>query len=171
MVLHDGRRIRLRPITPADGEGLRGFHRRLSSRSVYLRFFSAKPELTDEDVAYFTGVDGISRVALLAIDGDEIVGVGRYDTVEVGVAEVAFVVRDDHQAMGLGTALLDHLAVAARERGIHRFIAEVLPGNVPMLHTFRDAGFAVAQRYRGSVLEVSFSIDVDRPPADATGAG
>ena len=77
VLLRDGHPVHLRPITPADGEALRRFHRGLSARTVYFRFFGAKPELTDEDVAYFTGVDHHQRVALVALDRQEIVGVGR----------------------------------------------------------------------------------------------
>ena len=64
---------------PDDGDALRRFHAGLSPRTVYFRFFSAKPELTDADVEYFTHVDHRSRVALLALDRDEIIGVGRFD--------------------------------------------------------------------------------------------
>ena len=45
---------------------------------------------------------------------------------------------------GLGSVLLEHLAAAARERGIHRFVAEVLPENRAMLRVFCDAGYQVS---------------------------
>ena len=49
--------------------------------------------------------------------------------------------RDDHQARGVGSILLEHLAAAARERGFARFVAEVLPDNNRMLDVFTDAGY------------------------------
>ena len=57
------------------------------------------------------------------------IAVGRYDVVEPGEAEVAFLVEDQHQGRGIGQLLLEHLAQAGRERGIERFVAEVLPDN------------------------------------------
>ena len=113
VLLRDGHPVHLRPITPADGDALRAFHASLSDRTVYFRFFSAKPALTDADVVYFTTVDYVSRVALIALDAGVIVGVGRFDALGDGRAEVAFVIRDDVQGLGLGSVLLEHLAAQA----------------------------------------------------------
>lgn len=162
VLLRDGRPVHLRPITPADGDALRAFHGRLSARTVYFRFFSAKPELTDADVAYFTGVDHSSRVALLALDSDAVVGVGRFDAIGDGTAEVAFVIRDDMQGRGLGSVLLEHLAAAARDVGVTRFVAEVLPENSRMLATFREAGYEVSQRREDDVIAVGFDVEPTR---------
>jgi acyl-CoA synthetase (NDP forming)/GNAT superfamily N-acetyltransferase len=159
VLLRDGHPIHLRPITPGDGEALRAFHAGLSPRTVYFRFFSAKPELTDADVQYFTQVDHVGRVALVALDRDDIIGVGRFDALDDGRAEVAFVIRDDMQGLGLGSVLLEHLAAAGRERGVTRFIAEVLPANSRMLSTFRAAGYALTQEREDDVIAVGFDIE------------
>ncbi len=159
VLLRNGRPVHLRPITPGDADELRTFHRSLSDRTVYFRFFSAKPELTDRDVEYFTHVDHVDRVALVALDSGSIIGVGRFDALGDGRAEVAFVIRDDLQGLGLGSVLLEHLAAAARERGVTRFVAEVLPENHRMIATFREAGFEVRQRREDDVLAVSFDIE------------
>jgi acyl-CoA synthetase (NDP forming)/ribosomal protein S18 acetylase RimI-like enzyme len=159
VLLRDGHPVHLRPITPRDGDALRAFHTSLSDRTVYFRFFSAKPALTDADVQYFTNVDYDSRVAFVALDAGVMVGVGRFDAIGDGKAEVAFVIRDDVQGLGLGSVLLEHLAAAARERGVTQFVAEVLPENSRMLATFREAGFEVHQRREEDVLAVSFDIE------------
>ena len=159
VLLRDGHPVHLRPITPLDGDALRLFHDSLSGRTVYFRFFSAKPRLTDKDVHYFTEVDHHDRVALIALDAGLMIGVGRFDALGDGTAEVAFVIRDDVQGLGLGSVLLEHLAAAARECGIHKFVAEVLPENHRMLATFREAGFEVHQHREEDVLAVSFDIE------------
>jgi acyl-CoA synthetase (NDP forming)/RimJ/RimL family protein N-acetyltransferase len=159
VLLRDGHPVHLRPITPADGTALQEFHSRLSAQTVYFRFFTPKPVLTDADVAYFTTVDHRDRVALVAWDRGEIIGVGRFDALGDGTAEVAFIIRDDRQGLGLGSVLLEHLAAAAREVGILRFVAEVLPQNARMLATFREAGFEVRQRHEADVLAVTFAIE------------
>ncbi len=159
VLLRDGHPVHLRPISPADGEALRAFHASLSDRTVYYRFFSVKPTLSDEDVVYFTTVDHHDRVALIALDAGSIIGVGRYDAIGDGTAEVAFVIRDETQGLGLGSVLLEHLAAAALERGVQRFVAEVLPDNRRMIATFREAGYDVTQRREEDVLAVSFDIE------------
>ena len=62
---------------------------------------------------------------------------------------MAFLVEDQHQGRGIGQLLLEHLAQAGRERGVERFVAEVLPDNTRMIQTFRDAGYRVVERVRG----------------------
>ena len=159
MLLRDGRSAHIRPITPDDAELLVEFYARVSDRSKYYRFFSPMPELSRRDVERFTRVDHESRVALVVILQGQMIAVGRYDVIEPGEAEVAFLVEDQHQGRGIGQLLLEHLAQAARERGIGRFTAEVLPDNQRMIQTFRDAGYHVASGYEEGVLTLEFPID------------
>ncbi len=158
VAVRDGRTVRIRPITPDDAERLAAFHRSLSDETVYFRFFAPYPELTERDLERFTHVDHVDRVALVATVGGELVGVGRYDRVDATDAEVAFVIRDDHQGRGLGSVLLEHLAAAARERGVKRFVAEVLPTNRRMLSTFQEAGYHPSHKLEDGVVSLSFDI-------------
>ncbi len=159
VVLRDGGTCHMRPISPDDGMRLREFHSRLSPETIYYRFFAPYPELTDRDVKRFTEVDHDKRVAIVATIGGQFVGVGRYDRVSATEAEIAFTVRDDYQGRGLGSVLLEHLAAAARERGIDRFVAEVLPANRKMLGTFAAAGYTVAQELDEGVVRLAFDIE------------
>lgn len=171
MLLRDGGTAHLRPITPDDAEALQRFHVAQSPESVYLRFFSAMPRLSDRDLRRFTEVDHTDRVALVATIGDDIVGIGRYDRLDAEegpgpggatgrrAAEVAFNIADAHQGRGLGSVLLEHLAAAARERGVDRFVAEVLPQNRKMTSVFTDAGYEVTHAYDDGVVSLGFDID------------
>ncbi|MEZ5117036.1 MAG: GNAT family N-acetyltransferase [Candidatus Nanopelagicales bacterium] len=159
VVLRDGRPCHLRPITPEDGGALSRFHAQLSPETIYYRFFAPYPELTERDVSRFTTVDYADRVAIVATVAGDIVGVGRYDRIDRLDAEVAFTIRDDHQGRGLGSILLEHLAAAARERGIRRFVAEVLPANRRMIATFEEAGYRVAQEFSDGVVRLQFEIE------------
>ena len=158
VVLTDGATAHLRPIRPDDADGLRRLHSRLSPETIYFRFFAPLPKLPDKDVARFTEVDHIDRIALVAEVGDEIVGVVRYDRVTPTDAEVAFSIEDAHQGRGLGSVFLEHVAAAARERGVQRFIATVLPSNRRMLGVFRDAGYVVKAEFEDGVVELSFDL-------------
>jgi acetyltransferase len=159
VVLTDGGTAHLRPILPEDADRLRAFHARLSKETVYNRFFAYRPTLGDADVARFTQVDHDDRVALVGTLRDEIIGVVRYDRLPgTDEAEVAFVVEDPHQGRGLGAVLLEHLAAAARERGIDRFVADVLPTNRPMLSVFRSAGYEVRRDLADGYVSLDFPI-------------
>lgn len=160
VVVADGGTVHVRPIRPDDADRLRALHQRLSAETIYLRFFSPIPTLSDSMVERFVNVDYLDRLALVAQLGDDIISVARYDRLPgTDQAEVAFVVDDAHQGRGLGTLLLEHLAAAARENGIAQFVAETLPGNNRMLRVFRDAGFGDERRMSGGVIRVSFRIE------------
>ncbi len=163
VVLHDGSTTHVRPMLPSDADALQAFHVGQSERSIYLRFFAAMERLSERDLQRLVNVDHVDRVAFVAVadvDGTEhIIGVARYDRIDDEDAEVAFNVADAHQGRGLGSVLLEHLAAAARERGVGRFVAEVLPQNGRMISVFREAGYAVEQRTEDGVVELSFDID------------
>ncbi|NIK59681.1 GNAT family N-acetyltransferase [Kribbella shirazensis] len=158
VVLRDGATAHLRPITPADDDLLVAFYARVSEQSKYYRFFAPYPQLSDRDVARFTQVDYRQRLALIVTVGDEMIGVGRYEGTGRSTAEVAFLIEDAHQGRGLGQLLLEHLAQAARENGIHRFVAEVLPDNRKMITVFTEAGYKVAREFEDGVIMVEFDI-------------
>ncbi|HEU4489911.1 MAG TPA: GNAT family N-acetyltransferase [Jiangellales bacterium] len=158
VVLSDGATAHLRPITPEDAERLVTFYARVSDESKYYRFFAPYPTLTDRDVENYTHVDHDERVAFILLVGDEMIAVGRYDRVGPKEAEVAFLVEDAHQGRGVGSVLLEHLAQAARERGIRRFVADVLPRNRKMITVFRDAGYTIDNTMEDGVIHLRFEI-------------
>ncbi|BAS12791.1 uncharacterized protein MJ0590 [Arthrobacter sp. Hiyo8] len=160
VVLRDGGTAHLRPISPEDAGALQAFHTAQSETSIYMRFFSFKPRLSSKELHRFTEVDHKDRVAFVITIGGEIVGVGRYDRLDDPTeAEVAFNISDVQQGRGIGSILLEHLAAAARENGIRRFTAEVLPENRKMLRVFADAGYELARKFDDGVVSVEFNID------------
>ncbi|WP_304451278.1 bifunctional GNAT family N-acetyltransferase/acetate--CoA ligase family protein [Nocardiopsis sp. YSL2] len=165
VVLTDGGTAHLRPITPDDADLLREFHSRLSPETIYYRFFAPYPKLSDRDVTRFTSVDYEDRVALVATISDSLVAVVRYDKVAPEEAEVAFVVEDGHQGRGLASVLLEHIGAAARERGVRRFIADVLPENRRMINVFREAGYTAQQTFDEGVIRLTLDL---QPTDDST---
>jgi acyl-CoA synthetase (NDP forming)/RimJ/RimL family protein N-acetyltransferase len=160
VVLSDGGTVHLRPIIPSDADALVAFHSRLSQRTRYLRYFGAYPKIPPRDLERFTTVDHHARVAFVALLGDHVIAVARYERLgERPSAEVAFVVEDAHQHRGLGPILLEHLAAAGRESGIRTFVAEVLAENSAMLGVFRAAGYHVAREMDEGVFHLEFAID------------
>ncbi|MDD6792119.1 MAG: GNAT family N-acetyltransferase, partial [Thermobifida fusca] len=159
VVLTDGGTAHIRPITPDDATLLQEFHSRLSPETIYYRFFAPYPKLSSRDVERFTKVDYEDRVALIATISDAMVAVVRYDKVGQDEAEVAFVVEDAHQGRGLASVMLEHIAAAARERGIRRFIADVLPENRRMINVFREAGYTAQQTFDEGVIRLTLDLE------------
>ena len=176
VLLSDGRTAHLRAIRSDDGPALRSFGEKLSRQTVYFRFFSPRRRISDTEITHFVTVDYQDRLALVATIEEELVAVARYDVSvqpaggavpeaggtepvhEVKEAEVAFVVRDDHQGRGLGTVMLEHLASAAVARGIGRFVADTLPENYRMIGVFRAAGFEEHARLDSGVVRVTMEL-------------
>lgn len=167
VVLADGATACVRPIRPDDGPLLIAFHARQSPQSIYYRYFSPRPQLSDRDVEHFTHVDYVDRFALVALRADELIGVARYDrSRHRSEAEVAFFVDDANHGRGLATVLLEHLAARAREVGLTGFTASVLPENRKMIGVFTQAGFETATRFADGVVEVRLGIQ-PTPEAEA----
>jgi acetyl coenzyme A synthetase (ADP forming)-like protein len=167
VVLSDGGTVRVRPIRPDDEARLLGLYERLSDESLYLRFFSPVPAPTAAHLERLTTVDYDQHMALVALLGDDIVAVARYDRTGGDQAEVAFSVQDDQQGRGLGTLLLEHLAVVARSKGITTFTADTLPNNARMLNVFADAGWAAQRSFVDGTVRVRFPIE---PTTDSIAA-
>ena len=160
VVLRDGRTLRLRPPLATDAEALVDFFADLSPESLRLRFHGGRSvdrALVDHLLAPSPGRGAL--VASVDDGGARIIAVAEYARLEdPGTAEVAFAVADAHQGRGVGTRLLEQLAVAAGAAGIERFVAEVLPENRPMLGVFADAGFTISRQLADGEVEVSFPI-------------
>lgn len=159
VVLRDGGVATIRPIRPDDAEKFVDLFARLGPESRYFRFFRVKKALDADEVTHFTTVDYDRRMALVAIAGGKMVGVGRYDAdSEPGTAEVAFAVADDQQGRGLGTELLQLLTTFARSRGFQRFRAFVLPENRQMMRVFRNSGYELSRTLEDGVYTVDFPV-------------
>jgi GNAT superfamily N-acetyltransferase len=168
ILLADGSAAHVRDIRPSDADLLREFHARLSTPSIVFRYLGPHPALTDKEVAHFTNVDRTDRVALVVERGGRIVAVARYDRSPGDEeAEVAFVVQDTFQGLGLGTILLGQLAIIARRHGIRRFLADTFSENRRMLGVFRDSGFARQYSRSAGVVRVVLDIAPTREAAAA----
>ncbi len=160
-VLRDGVPVQLRPIRPEDAPALDRFHRRQSPESVYFRFFRHRPELSEKELDYFTNIDYERRMAFVAMQGDELVAVSRYEAYEgKNEAEVAFFVDDANHGRGLATLMLEYLAAHGRRMKFNNFTATVLPENYRMLSVFRRAGFAVKTKFADGVIDVHLGINI-----------
>ncbi|MFI5647761.1 GNAT family N-acetyltransferase [Kitasatospora sp. NPDC051705] len=167
ILLRDGGTARIRPITPDDAGRLVEFYEQVSDQSKYFRFFAPYPRLSDKDVRRFTHHDFVNRVGLAVVIRDHFIATVRYDRIDADgrpsdtgtEAEVAFLVQDAHQGRGVASALLEHIAAVAQERGIRRFQAEVLPENRKMVKVFTDAGYTQRRSFADGVVHLDFDLE------------
>nr|WP_284224989.1 GNAT family N-acetyltransferase [Mycolicibacterium sp. TUM20983] len=135
VTMRDGSELHLRPVLPGDKERSAHGPVQFSSETLYRRFQSASVP-TPSLLAYLFEVDYVEHFVWVLTDGTAIdapiVADARYVRETPTVAEIAFIVGDDYQGRGIGSFLMEALAVAARSEGIRRFTARVLADNVPM---------------------------------------
>jgi len=157
--LTDGAPIYIRTIRPDDKHLLSDGLARLSSESRYKRFLAPKHRFTLDELRYLTEVDGIDHVAYVALRGDapkELVAVGRLvrSKSHPQAAEIAVTVCDEWQRRGIGTLLGDHLAMAARDRGIRYLTATMAADNYAAHRLLHHVSSQLHERRDGPVDEL-----------------
>jgi RimJ/RimL family protein N-acetyltransferase len=161
MRLRDGTEVTLRPIRPDDKERMRAAFKALDAESVYRRVFSAKNDLSAEELRRLTEVDPANEVALVvtigSADAECIIAGGRF-VASGDSAELAFTVEEDYQGRGIASQLLRELAEIARARGIARFEAYVLPNNASMLGVFERSGLALTRKREDGLVRLTLEL-------------
>ena len=158
-LLTDGSTVEIGPARAQDFEAVRAMHAAMSPDNIYLRFFSMSPNAAEQEAKRVCRKPDSGHAALLAWQGDRLVGVGAYEPAgKPGLAEVAFAVPDDMHGRGIASLLLEHLVWQARQRGLEAFTAETLAENSAMLRVFADVGLPAKRRISGGVVELTFPL-------------
>jgi RimJ/RimL family protein N-acetyltransferase len=164
--LRNGLAVTVRHLRADDRDRMAAAIRQLDRQSVYTRLFSYRNELTEAGLDRIMNVDPAREVALVVTTGagaDEIViGSGRYFASGPEgrrTAEVAFVVEEDYQGLGIAGCLLGHFADIARGQGIVALEADVLAENRSMTRVFARSGLPMKLRNEGSTIHVTLALD------------
>ena len=158
VLLRDGGIAVIRPLLRDDLDEVRELHVRASDDAIRLRFFSSGRLSALQYVDHLARDDG--TLALVALVERRIVALASAEPLEPGSAEVAFLIDEDQRGRGLGSLLLEHLAAAARHRGVTHFVAEVLAENHAMIGVLMDAGFAVTRHTESGVVDIAMDTAV-----------
>jgi GNAT superfamily N-acetyltransferase len=152
--------VMVRIYENGDAERLVRMFNRLSPSSVYNRFFNPLPRLDGETLRRLTDVDHDRHEAAVALAGDEMVGLAQYfrNARDESSAEVAVVVEDAWQRMGIAKRLLRELARLGRERGICRLGAVVMLENRRALSLVRRMAPEAARERDGSTMLYEVSL-------------
>jgi RimJ/RimL family protein N-acetyltransferase len=162
ITLRNGEAVAVRAIRPDDVERLQQFHARLSPDTIVMRYFHAAPVLHQRDARRLTRLDYDNRMALVATTGagadERIIAVVRYERVTATEGELAFVVEDQWQGLGISTRLLARLVAYAQERGFETLMAVTMATNVRMRGVLAHAGFPFISRYADGCLTLTLDI-------------
>jgi len=162
--LKDGTEVFFRPVKPTDEATLSDMLYSLSQSSVQTRYMGRTISFPHKDVQQLTNIDYSQDVSIVGTVGgdvnDQIVAIAQYYLdPKSQAAELAFLVKDEWQQKGLGTFLLAYLTQIARQRGVKRFYAKVLPTNKAMLAIFHSSGYGVKTEFDGEVYSVSYDLE------------
>jgi RimJ/RimL family protein N-acetyltransferase len=161
--LKDGTEIFFRPIKPTDEPALSEMLYSLSEESVRTRYMTRTVAFPHRDIQQLTNIDYKNDLAIVGVvpgvSGEEIVAIAQYFLdPKTHAAEVAFLVQDEWQQKGMGTFLLDYITKIAKQRGVKRFYAKVLPNNKPMLAVFHNSGYKVNTEFDGDVYSITYDL-------------
>ncbi|QFY09931.1 GNAT family N-acetyltransferase [Nonomuraea phyllanthi] len=158
VLLRDGGIAHVRRLRPTDRGALHELVDRSSERSAYLRFFTAGRGTAHAYIDAITseGYEGRARVACLH---GRLVAVAEYVPSGEGRADLGVLLDDAVHGHGLGTLLLEHVAVDAAEHGVRELVADVLAENRPMIRVLRDLGLNVTQRFEDGTLHISVTAE------------
>ena len=140
--LKNSKTIEFRPLYPSDEFASRNFFYSLQEKTIYYRFFY-KMRLFSHEVIQkqWAAVDYRKNMSLIGLVQNrghkEIMAIGSYAMDTEDIAEVAFVVREDFQGMGIASYLLRKLEGIAKENNYTHFSATVLRENSGMIHVFK----------------------------------
>ena len=162
VLLKDGQGVLLRMATPADADRVERFIRSLSREALAMRFMGAISRISRQFVEELCEENPHQRACLLAVEGEgaeqQVLGLGNYVGQGGAIAEVSFMVADEHQGRGIGSLVLERLAGLAAGAGYVGFEADVLYENEKMTNVFRDSGFETRRAMEGGIIHVHFPL-------------
>ncbi len=172
LILDNGKQIDFRPLLPSDEFESRNFYYSLQEMSVYYRFFNKRKvfsrAMLQKQWAQVDYRRNMTLIGLLQVGkAKKIVAIGSYAMADENSAEVAFIVKDALQGMGIGTHLIETLETIAKGNNYTRFVATVLAENKKMIRLFK-ARYPSLKLLRngGGEVEIFMSFETDDTPQD-----
>jgi succinyl-CoA synthetase alpha subunit/RimJ/RimL family protein N-acetyltransferase len=162
LILRDGTTAQIGRARADDLDALHAFYEGLSPLSRFHRFFSAaRPsrELISSLCRSDEPTQGMTLIVTRRDAGtSRIIASGSYLAKDGRTAEVAFAVDDAFHGKGLGTLLLERLALLAVRHGFTRFWAITHADNRAMRDVFRESGYGPQEKFDQGEIEVDFCV-------------
>lgn len=164
LALKNGMTVEFRPLLASDELASRNLFYSLTAESIYYRFFHSRKIFSHEDfqkqLAKLDYKKNMTLIGLVRNRGNkDVVATGSYGMLDETTAEVAFVVREDFQGMGIASYLLDSLEKIAKENDYKAFSAFVLRENAAMIHVFKKRYPNLKRSMEGGEIELHMNFD------------
>jgi acyl-CoA hydrolase/GNAT superfamily N-acetyltransferase len=157
--------IRFRAIKPSDEDEMRRLFYRFSDESVYYRYFSPIKTMPHAKMQEYVCIDYSKIMSIVGLIGDpgsgHIIAEARYVKEHLNSleADVAFVVDEAYQGLGIATFIYKMLIRLAKERGIKTFTADVLSTNNSMMKVFERGEMPIKARMEGGIYHLTIQLD------------
>lgn len=159
-----GVKIRFRAIKPSDEERMRRFFYRLSDKMVYHRFFYPIRTMPHDAMQEYVNVDFSQEMSVVALAGEpewgEIIAEARFAKEDNSAyGNLAFIVDEKYQGLGIATYLYKMLIRLAKERGLKGFTAEVLEVNDEMMKVFGKVDLLINTQLQDGMYKLTIPFD------------
>jgi len=168
-------KVRFRAIKPSDEEEMRRLFYRFSDQSVYYRYFAPLKVMPHSTMQQYVNVDFSQAVSIVGLVGDpgqgHIIAEARFIKDQRRPwADVAFVVDEQYQGLGVATYLYKLLIRLAKDRGIQGFTADILASNKAMMNVFEKGGEMIRAKLEYGVyhLSIPFGPEDSKQPGNFT---
>jgi RimJ/RimL family protein N-acetyltransferase len=156
--------VRFRAIKPSDEDGMRRLFYRFSDEAVYYRYFTPVKTMPHAKMQKYVNVDHNRTVSIVGLVGEagagRIIAEGRFVRVPLRpLADVAFVVDEAYQGLGIGTHMLKMLVQTAVEKGLHGFTANVLATNKAMMKVFEKSALTLKATLEDGTYSLTIPFD------------
>jgi ribosomal protein S18 acetylase RimI-like enzyme len=163
-----GQGLVIRPLRNGDVETVMAVFERLGDESRRTRFNGPKPRLSSVELEQLARVDATRHVLVGYLSGHaRPIAIARLVR-EGASAEIAFEVVDEHQRLGVGTALTEQLLADARAAGITEITALVATENKAAVSLLQRVLGRLEARFEGTELSVRAALAL--VPTAGTGA-
>jgi acyl-CoA hydrolase/RimJ/RimL family protein N-acetyltransferase len=162
-----GVKVRFRAIKPSDEEEMRRLFYRFSDQSVYYRYFAPIKTMPHSKMQGYVNIDFSRTMSIVGVVGDpgqsHIIAEARFiKDQKRPLADVAFVVDEQYQGVGIATYLYKMLIRLAKDRGIQGLTADVLASNKGMMKVFEKGQTTVTAKLDYGVYHLTIPLDTEQ---------
>jgi acyl-CoA hydrolase/GNAT superfamily N-acetyltransferase len=157
-----GVQVRFRAMKPSDEEAMRKFFYRSTREMIYYRFFYSIKTMSHDKMQEYVNVDYTKEISIVGLVGkkgnEKMIAEARLVRDERSYCgEVAFLIDEDYQGIGIGSYLMEFLTSQAREQGLQGLTAEVLPDNQSMIKVFEKTNLPLEASLENGVYHMKIS--------------
>ncbi len=164
--MRDGRTVLFRPIKPEDEPLWLEMFQNFSEESIRYRFFEIIKDTPHEVRIRYTNIDYDRELGIVPVmqDGDsqKILGVVRLIEEPDGRrGEIAFIVADPWQGLGLGSKMIDYMIEICIDRGLEEIYGIMLPDNYRAHRLMEKMGFKL-ERTEDNLVQANLDLRAER---------